>query len=151
MVHRYPSFDTFAYSALAAAYACVLTLLPGLALAGTYTTDAATIKLPRWSNDRHHEHGVIVQPDCIALAPGIGADYVPGRDAWGRQVIPAQPLQGFQPSFPMGVELDVNLGTKTIAGKDIELHGGHLAFDPTTGTLDLNGHPWMRDCFPSPK
>ena len=139
-----------AFKALTA-LAFTLALLSGPAIGGTYTTDAATTKPPRWSNDRHHEHGVIVQPDCIALAPGIGADYVPGRDAWGRQIIPAQPLQGFRPSFPMGVEIDVNLGTKHNSGKDIELHGGYMAFDPTSGALALNGHPWMRDCFPSPK
>lgn len=126
-------------------------LHPIPANAGGYSTDAVIPKAPRWSNDYHHEHGLIVRPDCVALPPGAGADYIPGRDPWGRPVIPAEPMQAFRPSFPMGVDLDVNLGTKHIGGKDIELHGGYLAFDPATNDLTLNGHRWTRDCIPSPK
>lgn len=151
MKHETSAYEQFVVYALALAVALALTFFPVTARSGSYTTHEVAPAGPRWSNDHHHEYGLIVRPGCVALPPGAGAEYIPGRDAWGRPVIPAEPLQGFRPSFPMGVDLDVNLGTKHVGGKDIELHGGHLAFDPATNDLTLNGHHWTRDCIPSPK
>jgi len=143
--------EQFAIYSLAIALAFAVAFSPVTARGDGYVTGDEISKRPRWSNSEHHEYGLIVRPDCVALPPGAGATFVPGRDAWGRPVIPAEPLQGFRPSFPMGVELDVNLGTKHVGGKTIELHGGQLSYDPTVNDLSLNGHQWTRDCLPSSK
>jgi hypothetical protein len=137
--------------ALALALAIAIAFAPGAARSGVYSTDKTEPAGPRWTNDRHHEQGLIVRPDCVALPPGASADYVPGRDAWGRPVVPAEPPKGFNDSLPIGVDLDIDLGTKHVAGKDIDLHGGYLHFEPSTGDLSLNGRTWRRDCLPSSK
>lgn len=136
---------------LAMALAFAVAFAPGPANSGAYTTDRVERAGPRWSNDQHHELGLIVRPDCVALPPGADAEYVAGRDPWGRPVIPAEAPKGFNPSFPVEVELDVNLGTKYIAGKEIELRAGRFTLDPATGEISLNGRKWERDCLPSPK
>lgn len=151
MKHETSAYEQFAVYILAIVIAIAIAILPRTAHSGGYTTDERPSTGPRWSNDQHHEYGLIVRPDCVALPPGAGATYVPGRDPWGRPVIPAEPMQAFRPSFPIGVDLDINLGTKHVGGKDIELHGGQLTFDPATNEFALNGHRWTRDCFPSPK
>lgn len=151
MKHETSAYEQFLIYSLALALAFFMAFLPRVAYGGAYTTDERPVHSPRWSNDQHHEYGLIVRPDCVALPPGAGAEYIPGRDPWGRPVIPAEPLQGFRPSFPMGVDLDINLGTKHVGGKTIELHGGQLTFDPATNDLALNGHHWTRDCLQSPK
>lgn len=124
---------------------------PDVARGGAYVSDPIDYFAPRWSNDRHHERGLIVRPGCVSLPPGAGAEYVPGRDPWGRPVIPAETPRSFNNNLPLDVEIDVNLGTKRIAGQDIELHAGRFAFDPETKQLSLNGYNWQRDCLPSPK
>jgi hypothetical protein len=136
---------------LALALAIAVAFTPGNARSGAYESHPQADKPPRWSNDRHHEQGLIVRTDCVALPPGASAEYVPGRDAWGRPVVPAEPPKGFNDSFPVGVDLDINLGTKHVGGKDIEMHGGYLQFDPSTNELSLNGRTWQRDCLPSQK
>lgn len=136
---------------LALALAIAVAFTPGNARSGAYESHPQDDKAPRWSNDRHHEQGLIVRPDCVALPPGAGAEYVPGRDAWGRPVVPAESPKGFNDPFPVGVGLDIDLGTKHVGGKDIEMHGGYLQFDPSTNALSLNGRTWQRDCLPSPK
>ena len=136
---------------LALALALAVAFAPGLAHSGAYTTDPVKRAGPRWSNSHHHESGLIVRPDCVALPPGADAEYVPGRDAWGNPVIPAEPPKGFRDSFPVEVDLDVNIGTKHIAGNEIEMHAGRFTFDPATNEISLNGRTWQRDCLPSPK
>ncbi len=136
---------------LAMALAFAVVFAPGQASSGAYSTDRVERAGPRWSNDLHHERGLIVRPDCVALPPGADAEYVPGRDSWGRPVIPAEPHKRFKESFPVRVDLDVNLGTKHIAGKEIEMHAGSFSFDPATKEISLNGRKWQRDCLPSSK
>jgi hypothetical protein len=151
MNHGTYTFEQFLMYGLALALAIAVAFTPSRASSGTFTTDPVKRAGPRWSNDQHHEYGLIVRPDCVALPPGADAQYVPGRDPWGRPVIPAEPPKGFNESFPVEIDLDVNLGTKHIAGKEIELHAGRFAFDPATNELTLNGRRWQRDCLPSPK
>lgn len=132
-------------------FASIVALIPNLARSGAYTSDPFDHFTPRWSNSQHHEYGLIIRPDCVALPPGAGAEYIPGRDPWGRPIIPAEPPKGFSSMFPAGVGVGVKLGTKQIAGRDIELYGGTFAFDPATNQFSFNGPDWRRDCLPPPK
>ena len=137
---------------LAVALAIAISFMPVTARSGGYTTDPMDHSGPRWSNDRHHEDGLIVSRDCVALPPGASAQYIPGRDAWGRTVIPAEQPKGFDNSFPVEVELDVLIGQKNIGGKKIDLTAGQFYFNPATNELSLNGRTWQqRDCNSSPK
>jgi hypothetical protein len=99
---------------------------------------------PRWSNDHHIADTVITTPDFVELAPGQGAEYVPGRDAWGRPVAPADNHTGRASGPP--VEVEVDLGTKHIGGHDVELSSGPMIYDPANNTL--GGYPLGRDCTP---
>jgi len=151
MRHGLSAYEELLIYGLALALASIVAFTPNAARSGGYTNDPIDHFAPRWSNSQHHEYGLIVRPDCVALPPGAGAEYIPGRDAWGRTIIPAEPPNGFSNTFPVEVELDVNLGTKQIAGKDIELHAGRFTFDPATNQLALNGRKWQRDCLPPSK
>ena len=106
---------------LTVALAIVLVFIPGTIWGGGYTTDPSNHSGPRWSNDLHHEEGLIVGRDCVALPPGASAEYIPGRDAWGRTIIPAEQPRGLHNSFPVEVEIDILLKQKTIAGKNIDI------------------------------
>jgi hypothetical protein len=137
---------------LAIALAIAIAFMPVAARSGGYSTDPRQHSAPRWSNDRHHEEGLIVGRDCVALPPGASAQYIPGRDAWGRTVIPAEQPKGFVNSFPVEVEIDVPVGNKIIGGRRIDMTAGRFSFDPATNELSLNGRTWrQRDCHPSPK
>lgn len=128
---------------LAAVFVIALAFIPDTAMSGAYTTDRMENTRPRWSNDRHHEDGLIVGRDCVALPPGAGAQYVPGRDAWGRTILPAEPPRGFYNSFPVEVELDILLKHKNIGGKNI---------DVTANATPYIEQAWqLRDCHPSQK
>jgi len=140
---RYGLF-TLGHPIYALVVVSIVTFTANVAYGGSYVSEPSDNFGPRWSNDRHHENGLIVRPGCVALPPGAGAKYIPGRDPWGRPVIPAEPPNN---AFPAGVGIDVILGSKHIAGWDIELHGGYLAFDPATNQFPYNG----RDCLPPPK
>lgn len=128
---------------MAVALAIAIAFMPTAARSGGYTSDPRDHPGPRWSNDRHHEDGLIVGRDCVALPPGASAEYIPGRDAWGRTVIPAEQPKGLVNSFPVEVELDILLKQKNIGGKNID--------------LTANGMPLIdrtlqqRDCHPSQK
>lgn len=65
---------------LAIALAIAVAFAPGPASSGAYTTDPIKRAGPRWSNHHHHEQGLIVRRDCVALPPGADAEYVSGRD-----------------------------------------------------------------------
>ena len=151
MIHGTYKIEQFLIYALGVALALAVALTPGPVNSGAYTSDHVNRAGPRWSNDQHHEQGLIVRPDCVALPPGADAEYVAGRDAWGRPVIPAEPPKAFRENFPVEVELDVNLGTKHVAGQEIELHAGRFTFDPASNEVSLNGRMWQRDCLPSSK
>lgn len=151
MKHEAYTFEQLVIYGLAIALAIAVAFTPGIARSGAYETHPrAKAAGPRWSNDLHHEQGLIVGRDCVALPPGADAEYVPGRDAWGRPVIPAEPPKGFREPFPMEVGLDVLLGTKHVGGKTIEMHGEYLGYNPATNELTLNGRTWQRDCHPPP-
>lgn len=128
---------------LAVALAIIIAFLPDTARSGGYTTNPSDQIVPRWSNDRHHEDGLIVGRDCVALPPGASAEYIPGRDAWGRTIIPAEQPKGFDNTFPVEVELDILLKQKSIGGKNIDL---------TANGVPLIDRTWQqRDCQSSPK
>ena len=128
---------------LAAALAIAIAFAPVTARSGGYTTDPRGHSGPRWSNDRHHEDGLIVGDGCVALPPGASAEYIPGRDAWGRTIIPAEQPKGFSNSFPVDIELDILLKQKTIGGKNIDL---------TANGVPLIDRTWQpRDCHPAQK
>ncbi len=151
MRHGTYTYEEFLIYGLAAALAITMLFVPSVARSGAYVSDPLNYFGPRWSNEEHHERGLIVRPGCVALPPGADAQYIPGRDSWGRPVIPAETPKGFSNNFPVDVEIDVKLGSKQIAGQQIDLYGGRFAFDPATNELSLNGRVWQRDCFSSPK
>ena len=131
---------------LALAIAIGVALLPRAALGATFDTSRPAPVGPRWSNDHHLEDGLIVTPDCVVLPPDMAAPYMPGRDAWGRPVPPADTTTGPGYSVVPPVELEVDLGTKKLGGQDIDLHLPPVTYDP--GNNSLNGHPLSRDCTP---
>jgi len=130
-------------SGMAAALAIIVVFTPLTAQSGGYTTDPKDNSGPRWSNDRHHEDGLIVGRDCVALPPGVSAEYIPGRDAWGRTIIPAEQPKGLNNSYPLEVELEILLKQKNIGGKNIDLTASALPLIERTLRL--------RDCHPSIK
>lgn len=140
MHHETSPYEQFIIYALALALALAIAFFPMTARSGAYSTPAPAPKAPRWSNEHHHRQSVVVGPGCVSAPYGAGPDYIPGRDAWGNPVLPADPTTGYYPSLPMGIGIDVQLGTKHMGGKTIELYGHPLMFAP-------NGHTWPRDCF----
>jgi len=128
---------------IAAALAIAVAFTPVIARSGGYTNDPMDHSGPRWSNDRHHEDGLIVGHDCVVLPPGVSADYIPGRDAYGRTIIPAEQPKGFYNSFPVEVELDILLKQTNIGGKNTDL--------TANGTPLIEQALQQRDCHPSQK
>ena len=151
MRHRTCSYEEFLIYGLAVALAITMVLAPDAARSGAYVSDPLDYFGPRWSNNEHIERGLIAGAGCVALPPGASAEYIPGRDARGRPVLPADTPKSFNNNFPVGVDVDVKVGTKQIAGQQIDLYAGRFAFDPATNELSLNGRVWQRDCFPLPK
>lgn len=124
--------------------AIAIALAPQLAFSGNYEAGVPAPKAPRWSNDHHIRNSVIAGPDCVALPPGWAADYVPGRDAWGNPVAPADNHTGYVNTLP--IEVDVHLGTKKFGKKRVDLYTGPMIYDPAQGTA--NTYPLERDCVP---
>lgn len=98
----------------------------------------------RWSNERHLMNGIVSAPGCVALRPGQGAHYVPGRNARGGPVPPADSHTGHHAAPP--VDLEIELGRRRTGGRRLELDTGPMRYDPSRGTV--NGHPLSRDCAP---
>jgi len=145
MDHDTAPYEQFIIYTLALAVAVAVAFFPLAARSGAYTAGSPPPEAPRWSNENHHRNSVVVTPGgCISAPYGTGPDYIPGRDAWGNPVLPADPMTGFRPSLPMGVGVEVELGTKHIGGHKVELYGQPLMFDP-------NGPSWQRDCLPPQK
>lgn len=137
---------------------CAAAALAGLlfaapqAVAGGISNDPFERFGPRWSNSQHHERGLMIGPDCVALPPGVGAEYVPNRDPWGNPVLPAEQSYAFEEKFPAEVELDVYLDDRKLGGHPVESTVGDLEYDPASDTLTLNGRELRRrDCVPSVK
>ena len=131
--------------AVAFSLALAIALAPQRASSGPYEAGGNPPPGPRWSNDHHIIDSVTVGPDgCVAPAPGQRAEYVPGRDAWGRPVAPADDHTGFEKSIP--VEIDVHLKRKRIGRKRVDVSTGPMIYDPGLNTL--NGYPLKRDCTP---
>lgn len=124
--------------ALGMALAAAVALAPQTASSGFEaggTPDAG----PRWSNDHHTADSVVVSPSgCVFPSPSQQAEYVPGRDAWGNPVAPADNYTGHPNALPL--ELDVHLGRKHLGGHLVDLHTHPSAFPPAN-TLP-------RDCTP---
>ncbi len=136
--------DMLIYAA-AVSVALAIALSPQRALSGSYEAGGAAPKGPRWSNDHHLSDAVVTAgPDCVALAPGEAADYIPGRDAWGNPVPPADNHTGYVNTLP--IEVDVHLGGKKIGKKFVDLSTGPMIYEPAPRTL--GGYPLTRDCAP---
>ncbi|GAB4231136.1 MAG: hypothetical protein Kow0032_13280 [Methyloligellaceae bacterium] len=135
---------------LAAALAVSLLIaLPQQARSGGYSAGApAQPGPPRWSNRHHLEtpQAPADLPECGGPVPS--AHYVPGVDAWGRPVAPAEGYRsGPKPSLP--VELDVHLKRKRVGRKSVDVTSGPVTYDAANNTI--NGYPITRDCAPSVK
>ena len=135
---------------LAIAFALAILLTPHPVMSGAYMSGGGGSHAPRWSNDFQLQQGLIAHPDCVTLAPGAGADYIPGRDAYGRPVPPADTLQPLMNTLP-GVDLDIKLGKKHFGDKTVKLYADGYGYDPVTDQFTLNGQPMQRDCLPWPK
>lgn len=143
MRHRDCTLKDMIVSGMAAALAIIVVFTPLTVQSGGYTTGPKDYSGPRWSNDRHHEDSLIVGRDCVALPPGVSAEYIPGRDAWGRTIIPAEQPKGLNNSYPLEVGLEILLNQKNIGGKNIDLTASALPLIEQTLRL--------RDCQPSIK
>lgn len=130
--------------ALGFSLALAIALSPSKALSGQWDTAAEPPPGPRWSNDHHIADSVIVTPDCVLPAPGQAAEYVPGYDAWGRPVAPADSHTGLV--SPPPVEVEVHLKSKRIGRRTVDVTTGEVVYDPATNTL--GGYPLARDCTP---
>lgn len=133
------------------AIVCVLGISAVPATSGGINNDPKSGKAPRWSNDHHHESGVVFRPDCVGVAPGLDPTFEAGWDAYGYPVIPAGPRYRFSQNLPLGVDFDIILKQKSIGGYPLDLTAGHFTFDPATSDLALNGLPLTKDCVPAAK
>lgn len=124
--------------------AAAAVLAPRDGLSGSYESGAGAPEGPRWSNESHLMNGIVSVPGCVALRPGQGADYIPGRDARGGPVPPADSHTGHHAAPP--VELEIELGRRRAGGRRLDLGSGPMVYDPAFNTL--NGHPLSRDCTP---
>ena len=135
MTNGLQTLDWRMLAALAAALAIALVASPRAAHGGGLDRKASPAG-PRWSNE-HHMPGVSVTTDCRDRA-----DYVAGRDAWGRPVAPAD-LPSVSPNTPpliVDVEVDVPGRQATV----------HVPVDLSAGALAANGAR-PQDCIPSVK
>ena len=140
MHHESSPYEQFIIYALALALALAIAFFPISARSGAYSTTAPAPTAPRWSNEHHLRYSVVITPGCVSAPYGSGPDYIPGRDAWGNPVLPADPTTGYYPSLPMGVGVEVDLGTKHLGGHQDDRYGQPLMLDP-------NSHAWPRDCL----
>ena len=99
---------------------------------------------PRWSND-HHVPGVSVAPDCRDRA-----DYVAGRDVWGRPVAPADLPTASPNTPPLIVDVEVDVPRRQAAAGVGRQATAHVPVDLAAGTLASNGAR-PQDCIPSVK
>lgn len=117
----------------------------GKAWSGSWEAGGQVRPVPRWSNDAHIADSIVSPPpDCVSVSPGHGAEYVPGVDAWGRPVAPADGHTGYANSLP--VEVDIDLGKRRVGGRRADISTGDMIYDPGHNTLD--GYPLGRDCTP---
>lgn len=128
---------------IAISIALAMALAPQKASSGSYNAGAPASTGPRWSNDHHIANTVTAGPDCVELAPGQSSNYIPGRDAWGRPVAPADGHTGYAVVLPP-VEVK-----KDHIGKSVTTFTGPMIYDPVQNTL--NGYPPLRDCTPRVK
>lgn len=128
---------------IAFSIAAAIALTPQKASSGSYDTAAPVPAGPRWSNDHQIADSVIAGPDCVELAPGQSANYVPGRDAWGRPVAPADGHTGYATVLP-SVEVEIQKKKKKHGSRAVTVHTGPMYYDPLHNTL--SGYPVPRDC-----
>lgn len=150
MRHEANTVDQMLIYWLAIALALAILIAPQPAVGGAYVSGGNGYHAPRWSNDFQLQQGVIAQPDCVTMAPGASAEYIPGRDAYGRPVPPADSPRYFGNALPY-VDLDIKLGKKHVGGKTVKLYADGYAYDPATNQFMLDGQPLHRDCHPLPK
>ncbi|MDA7946608.1 MAG: hypothetical protein MPJ78_03950 [Hyphomicrobiaceae bacterium] len=150
MRHAAKTIDQMLIYWLAIAMAAAVLIAPRPAISGGYVSGGSGYNGPRWSNDFQLQQGLVVQPGCVTIAPGASAEYIPGRDAYGRPVPPADSPSYFGNALP-NVDLDIKLGKKHIGGKTVKLYADGYAYDPVTDQFTLHGQPMQRDCLPLPK
>ena len=125
--------------------ALAMALNSGKAWSGSWQAGGTPQSGPRWSNDAHIADSVAIDPyGCGSASPNQSADYVPGVDAWGRPVAPADNHTGFVNSLP--VEVDIGLGSRRIGGHRAYISTPDMIFD--AGSNTLGGYPLGRDCTP---
>jgi hypothetical protein len=70
MKHEAYTFEQLVIYGLAIALTIAAAFTPGIARSGAHKNRPRTKAAgPRWSNDLHHEQGLIVRRDCVALPP----------------------------------------------------------------------------------
>jgi hypothetical protein len=123
--------------------ALAMALNSGKAWSGSWEAGGAPQPGPRWTNDAHIADSVSVDSrGCVTASPNQKAGYVPGVDAWGHPVAPADNQTGFVNSLP--VELDIDLGDRKAGGHRAEVTTPDMIYDAGSNTLD--GYPLGRDC-----
>ncbi len=129
-----------------------LMMATGPARSADYTNDGPVGKSPRWSNGFQQQEGTVVTPGgCLLPSPEYQANYVPGVDAWGNPVIPAETIRPYSGPPVIG-ELDLNLRKMQVGA----YHGDLIGKIP----VPLPGTAWppcaaagggCQDCVPPTK
>lgn len=103
---------------------------------------------PRWSNEHHNWAAIDIGPDCLIYpAPGFGAAYMPGVDAWGRPIVPLESPRAYGGALPLGGEIDFQLLRMQIGEFEYEM-GGYIPLEPGRGPIPSGGPSLPRDCHP---
>ncbi len=151
MRHEAHTFEQMIICWLAIAMAILFMIVPQTAQSGAYETGQRGYHAPRWSNAAQLQQGLIAGPDCVAMAPGASAEYIPGRNAYGQPVPPADSPMIFGNAFPVDLDLEVKLKTKKIGRKSIDVYPDGLGYDQASNQVTLNGQPLHQDCLTSSK
>ena len=135
---------------LTIAFALAILLTPQPVMSGAYVSGGNGYHAPRWSNEHQLQQGLIAHPDCVTIAPAADANYIPGRDAYGNPVPPADTVDTLMNPLP-NIGFDVKLGEKHVGDKTVKLYADGYGYDPVTNQFTLYGQPMQRDCLPWPK
>jgi len=151
MRHEAHAFEQMIVYWFAVALAILFMIVPQAAQSGGYDTGQRGYHPPRWSNAAQLQQGLIVGPDCIAMAPGASAEYIPGRDAYGQPVPPADSPMMFGSALPADIDLEVKLKSRRIGRKSVDVYADGLGYDQASNQVTLNGQPLHQDCLAASK
>ena len=112
-------------------------------------------RAPRWSNQHQIDAALATRGRDCASSP----DYVPGVDAWGDPVVPADVPRTYPDWMPTQVGGDIRLNRMGRGGRrghaigrhNVDLYAGDVYYDLANKELSVNGVPLVKDCIPPTK